>query len=154
LLTRPELLDQLAVLFGGRAAEEAMFEDVSTGGHNELQCAADITRRMVVEYGMSQKFGPLAFESKRGPMFLDGTAGGAKDYSEETAREIDQEVARITQETYGRVREIITRGRDDLERIARRLLEIEVLDGEELQHLLYGNRQTLVQPAPLATVTG
>jgi len=154
LLTRPELLDKLAVLFGGRAAEEAMFGDVSTGGHNDLQRAADIARRMVVEYGMSQKFGPLAFESTRGPMFLDGTAGGAKDYSEETARDIDQEVARITQETYDRVREIITRRRDDLERIARRLLEIEVLDGAELQHLLYGNRQTLVQPAPLAPVTG
>ena len=154
LLTRPELLDKLAVLFGGRAAEEVIFGDVSTGGHNDLQRAADIARRMVVEYGMSQKFGPLAFESTRGPMFLDGTAGGAKDYSEETAREIDQEVGRITQETYDRVREIITRRRDDLERIARRLLEIEVLEGEELQHLLYGNRQTLVQPAPLAPVTG
>jgi cell division protease FtsH len=154
LLTRPELLDKLAVLFGGRAAEEAMFGDVSTGGHNDLQRAADIARRMVVEYGMSQKFGPLAFESTRGPMFLDGTAGGAKDYSEETAREIDQEVARITQETYDRVREIITRRRDDLERIARRLLEIEVLEGDELQHLLYGNRQPLVPPAPLAPVTG
>jgi ATP-dependent Zn protease len=154
LLTRPELLDKLAVLFGGRAAEEAIFGDVSTGGHNDLQRAADIARRMVVEYGMSQKFGPRAFASPRGPMFLDGTAGGAKDYSEETARDIDQEVARLTQETYDRVREIITRRRDDLERIARRLLEIEVLDGEELQHLLYGNRQTLVQPAPLAPVPG
>jgi len=154
LLTRPELLDKLAVLFGGRAAEEAIFGDVSTGGHNDLQRAADIARRMVVEYGMSQKFGPLAFASTRGPMFLDGTAGGAKDYSEETAREIDQEVARITQETYDRVREIITRRRDDLERIARRLLEIEVLEGEELQHLLYGHRQPLVQPAPRAPVTG
>lgn len=154
LLTRPELLDKLAVLFGGRAAEEAIFGDVSTGGHNDLQRAADIARRMVVEYGMSQKFGPLAFESKRGSVFLDGTAGGAKDYSEETAREIDQEVARITQETYDRVREIITRRRDDLERIARRLLEIEVLEGDELQRLLYGSGQTLVQPAPLAPVSG
>ena len=75
---------------------------------------------------------------------FSGPAGGARDYSEETAHDIDQEVARITQETYDRVREIITRRRDELERIARRLLVIEVLEGDELQHLLYGNRQPLV----------
>lgn len=138
LVTRAELLDKLAVLFGGRAAEEIIFQEISTGGHNDLQRAADIARRMVIEYGMSPKFGPVAFETKRSPLFLDGSTTGAREYSEETARAIDEEVARITHETYAHVREVLTKRRDDLERVARRLLETEVLEGEELQQLLYG----------------
>lgn len=152
LVTRAELLDKLAVLFGGRAAEELIFQEISTGGHNDLQRAADIARRMVVEYGMSAKFGPLAFDTKRGPVFLDGTAAGAKEYSEETARDIDEEVARITRETYARVQEILARRRDDLERLARRLLETEVLEGQELKQLLDGATAS-PQPAPVATAT-
>src|SRR2546428_2587076 len=152
LVTRAELLDKLAVLFGGRAAEELIFQEISTGGHNDLQRAADIARRMVVEYGMSAKFGPLAFDPKHGPVFLDGTASGAKEYSEETARDIDEEVARITRETYTRVQEILARRRNDLERLAQRLLETEVLEGEELKQLLSGAISAL-QPAPAATAT-
>ena len=72
LMTRSELLDKLAVLFGGRVAEELVFDEISTGAHNDLTRATDIARRMVIEYGMSPKFGPLAFEAKRGPVFLDG----------------------------------------------------------------------------------
>jgi cell division protease FtsH len=136
LMTRSELLDKLAVLFGGRVAEEIVFDEISTGAHNDLTRATDIARRMVIEYGMSAKFGLLAFESKRGPMFLDGGYTPPKEYSEETAREIDQEVSRITQETHVRVRDILTKRRDDLERLARRLLEKEVVEGEELRALL------------------
>ena len=91
---------------------------------------------MVIEYGMSPKFGPLAFESKRGPMFLDGASSAPKEYSEETAREIDEEVARIIQEAYARVRDLLTKRREDLDRLARRLLEKEVVEGEELRGLL------------------
>jgi cell division protease FtsH len=130
------LLDKLAVLFGGRVAEEIVFDEISTGAHNDLTRATDIARRMVIEYGMSAKFGLLAFESKRGPMFLDGGYTPPKEYSEETAREIDREVARITQETHVRVRDILTKRRDDLERLARRLLDKEVVEGEELRALL------------------
>ena len=98
-MTRSELLDKLAVLFGGRVAEELVFDEISTGAH-DLTRATDIARRMVLEYGMSPKFGPLAFEAKRGSVFLDGGFTAQKEYSEETAREIDQEVARIIHETY------------------------------------------------------
>jgi cell division protease FtsH len=136
LMTRSELLDKLAVLFGGRVAEELVFDEISTGAHNDLTRATDIARRMVIEYGMSAKFGPLAFETKRGPVFLDGGYSAPKEYSEETAREIDQEVARITHETYARVRNLLTKRREDLERLARRLLEKEVVEGEELRELL------------------
>jgi len=142
LMTRSELLDKLAVLFGGRMAEELVFDEISTGAHNDLTRATDIARRMVIEYGMSPKFGPLAFEAKRSPVFLDGGLSAPKEYSEETAREIDQEVARIIQETYARVRHILTKRRDDLERLARRLLEKEVVEGEELRALLGASAAT------------
>lgn len=143
LVTKSELLDKLAVLLGGRVAEELVFEEISTGAHNDLERATDIARRMVVEYGMSPKFGPLTFETRRGPVFLDGEFSGAKQYSEETAREIDQEVARITRETHVRVKDLLTKRREDLERIARRLLEKEVVDGEELRSLLGLSTATL-----------
>jgi cell division protease FtsH len=137
LMTRSELLDKVAVLFGGRVAEEIVFDEISTGAHNDLTRATDIARRMVIEYGMSPKFGPVAFEAKRGPVFLDNSGLAApKEYSEETAREIDQEVTRIIQETYARVRDILNKRRDDLERLARRLLDKEVVEGEELRDLL------------------
>jgi cell division protease FtsH len=136
LMTRSELLDKLAVLFGGRVAEELVFDEISTGAHNDLTRATDIARRMVIEYGMSPKFGPLAFEAKRGSVFLDSGFTAPKEYSEETAREIDQEVARIIHETYARVRDLLTKRRDDLERLARRLLDKEVVEGEELRAML------------------
>jgi cell division protease FtsH len=78
----------------------------------------------------------LAFEAKRGSVFLDGGLTAPKEYSEETAREIDQEVARIIHETYARVRDLLTKRRDDLERLARRLLDKEVVEGEELRAML------------------
>jgi cell division protease FtsH len=142
LLTRSEFLDRLAVLLGGRAAEALTFGEVSTGAQNDLQRAADIVRRMVKEYGMSERPGTVAFEPERRPVFLpngDGLAGG-KAYSEETAREIDQEVKRIVDETEGRVRDILTRRDRDLKGIAQRLLAKEVLEGEELRALL-GDRR-------------
>jgi cell division protease FtsH len=142
LLTRSELLDRLAVLLGGRAAEQLTYGEVSTGAQNDLQRAADIARRMVKEYGMSERLGAVAFEPERRPIFLpagDGLGGG-KGYSEETAREIDIEIKRIVDETESRVREILTRRDGDLKTIAQRLLDKEVLEGEELRELL-GNRE-------------
>jgi cell division protease FtsH len=138
LLTRSELLDRLAVLLGGRLAEALTFGEVSTGAQNDLQRAADIARRMVKEYGMSPRLGALAFEPERRPLFLPGGDGltGGKPYSEETAREIDEEVKRIVDETEGRVRDILTRRDADLKAIARRLLDKEVLEGDELSALL------------------
>jgi cell division protease FtsH len=138
LLTRSELLDRLAVLLGGRAAEALTFGEVSTGAQNDLQRAADIARRMVKEYGMSERLGALAFEPERRPLFLPGGDGfsGGKPYSEETAREIDLEVKRIVGETEARVQDLLTRRDGDLKAISLRLLEKEVLEGEELRNLL------------------
>jgi cell division protease FtsH len=144
LLTRSELLDRLAVLLGGRTAEAITFGEVSTGAQNDLQRAADIARRMVKEYGMSPRLGALAFEPERRPLYLsagDGLSGG-KPYSEETAREIDEEIKRIVDETDSRVRDILTKRDGDLKAIAQRLLDKEVLEGDELQALL-GDHKTL-----------
>jgi cell division protease FtsH len=144
LLTRSELLDRLAVLLGGRTAEALTFGEVSTGAQNDLQRAADIARRMVKEYGMSPRLGALAFEPERRPLYLsagDGLSGG-KPYSEETAREIDEEIKRIVDETDSRVRDILTKRDGDLKAIAQRLLDKEVLEGDELQALL-GDHKTL-----------
>ncbi len=138
LLTRSELLDRLAVMLGGRTAEALTFGEVSTGAQNDLQRAADIARRMVKEYGMSPRLGAVAFEPERRPLFLlagDGLGGG-KPYSEETAREIDEEVKRIVDETEARARDILTKRDGDLKAIAQRLLDKEVLEGEELRQLL------------------
>jgi cell division protease FtsH len=141
LLTRSELLDRLAVMLGGRTAEALTFGEVSTGAQNDLQRAADIARRMVKEYGMSQRLGALAFEPERRPLFAPGGDGliGGKPYSEETAREIDEEVKRIVDETEARARDILTKRGGDLKVIAGRLLDKEVLEGEEL-HALLGDR--------------
>ena len=148
LLTRSELLDRLAVLLGGRTAEALIFGEVSTGAQNDLQRAADIARRMVKEYGMSERLGALAFEPERRPLFLPGGDGfsGGKPYSEETAREIDQEVKRIVDATEARVRNLLTQGNGHLQAIAQRLLEKEVLEGEELRQLL-GERRPVEEAA-------
>jgi len=137
LMTKTELQDKLCVMLGGRVAEETIFHEVSTGAQNDLQRAADIARGMVKEYGMTEKFGPLTFEKERRPMFLDiGLPPGAKEYSEETAREIDQEVKRLIDEAYRKVKETLTANQDKLKTLAAALLEKETLEGDEIRKLL------------------
>lgn len=140
LMTKKELLDRLGVLLGGRVAEEIVFEEVSTGAHNDLFRATDIAKSMVKEYGMSEKLGYITFEGERKPLFLDINPGfGVKDYSEETAREIDNEVKRIIDESHMRVKSILGEKRELLEKVAKTLLEKETIDGGELRELIKGN---------------
>jgi cell division protease FtsH len=137
LMTRAELLDKLCVMLGGRAAEELVFGEVSTGAQNDLQRAAGIARSMVTEYGMTEKFGPLTFEKERRPMFLDlGLPNGHRDYSEDTAREIDQEVRQLIDQAYAKVKEMLTQNRERLGSLAKVLLEKETLEGEEIRKVL------------------
>jgi cell division protease FtsH len=137
LMTKTELQDKLCVMLGGRVAEETVFHEVSTGAQNDLQRAADIARGMVKEYGMTDKFGPLTFEKERRPMFLDiGLPPGAKEYSEETAREIDQEVKRLIDEAYRKVRELLDANQDKLKTLASVLLEKETIEGDEIRKIL------------------
>ncbi len=137
LLTRAELLVRLAVLLGGRAAEELVFGDVSTAAQNDLFRANELARSMVTEYGMSAVLGPLTLERERRPAFLlTSVAPQAQDYAERTAEAVDAEVRRILDEQHERVLAILTRRRGALERLGKILLEREILEGDELRDLL------------------
>src|SRR5438046_1413567 len=132
----------IAVLLGGHVAEELVYGELSTGGHNDLERATQLARAMVTRFGMSERLGPLAFGENGGPGFLrrgfpwDG--GGEREYSEDTARAIDAEVRGIVEQTYDRVRSLLGAKKDTLLRAAEILKRRETLEGEELRHLLAG----------------
>jgi cell division protease FtsH len=136
LMTKTELLDRLAVLLGGRVAEEIVFGEISTGAHNDLQRATDIATSMVKEFGMSERLGYVTFEKEKKPLFLPSSLFPTREYSEDTAKQIDEEVKKIVDETYLRVKEILTGKRDKLEELARLLLEKEVVEEVDLKKIL------------------
>jgi len=136
LMTRPELLDRLAVLLGGRVAEELVFGEISTGAQNDLQRATAMARSMVVEYGMSDRLGLVTYESARQPMFLPDNYTPNKTYSETKATQIDEEIASLMEQTHQRVRSILAGRRQVLDALAHRLSEKEIVQGEELRQML------------------
>ena len=136
LMTKTELLDRLAVLLGGRVAEEIVFGEISTGAHNDLQRATDIATSMVKEFGMSEKLGYVTFEKEKKPLFLPSSLFPTREYSEDTAKQIDEEVKKIVDETYVRVREILTAKKDKLGELARLLLDKEVVEEADLRKIL------------------
>ncbi len=136
LMTRPELRDRLAVLLGGRVAEELVFGDISTGAQNDLQRATDIARSMVAEYGMSDLLGPVTYERPRQPVFLPEGYSSGKTYSESKATEIDGEISRLVQGTHERVQNILTERRNVLDELARLLMDREIVQGEDLRKML------------------
>lgn len=136
LMTKSELEDRMAVMLGGRVAEEVHFGEISTGAQNDLYRATDIARSMVREYGMSE-LGPLTFERERRPLFLETMMPPtSKDYSEATAQEIDREVSALVEKAYKRAKEILAAKQDTLEKVAQVLLDKEILEGEELRQFL------------------
>ena len=137
LMTKNELLDRMSVLFGGRIAEELQFKEISTGAQNDLVRATDIAERMVREYGMSD-LGVVTFERERRPLFLETGLGydTGRSISEETSRSIDQEVRKIIEQSCGVTRQILEKHLDQLGTLARRLLEKEVVEGQELREIL------------------
>lgn len=135
LLTKSELLDRLAVLLGGRCAEEIIFGEVSTGAQNDLERATDIAKKMVKNYGMSENLGPLSLEQSR-MMFLENPWEKKGDYSEDTAKIIDEEVRRIIIESCDKAKKILNEKIDKLKIIAGLLIEKEIIEGEELKKLL------------------
>ena len=136
LVTRPELLDRLAVLLGGRVAEELVFGDISTGAQNDLQRATDIARSMVTEYGMSDRLGPVTYELPPHPMFLPDNFTSKKTYSETKATQIDEEITSLIEQTHKRVQEILGTRRQVLDKLARLLSEKEIVQGDELRQML------------------
>ena len=136
LMSKTELLNKIATLLGGRAAEEIVFEDISTGAHNDLARATDIARSMVKEYGMSAKVGQVYFAREKRNQFLNIPTEGAVDYSEATAELIDNEVREIINEQYARTRKILEEQKDFLDQGARLLLEKEKIEGDEIKALM------------------
>jgi cell division protease FtsH len=136
-VTREYLETTLAVLMGGRLAEEIFLSQMSTGAGNDIERATDMSRKMVCEWGMSS-LGPLTFGKKDEQIFLGREIAQHRDFSEETAREIDAEVRRFVTSGYDAAKKLITENREALVRIAEALLEREVLDAAELKLLIEG----------------
>jgi cell division protease FtsH len=136
LMTRSELLDRLAVLLGGRVAEELVFNEISTGAQNDLQRATDIARSMVTEYGMSDRMGLVTYERSRQPMFLPGNFSQSNTYSEEKAAQIDGEITRFVDGAHQRVKKILSERRKILDELAGLLSEKESVQGDELRKML------------------
>jgi cell division protease FtsH len=145
LMTKSELLDRMAVLLGGRVAEEVIFGEISTGAQNDLQRATDMARSMVTEYGMSERLGLVTYERERRPMFLPDSLGPSKVYSEEKAAEIDEEISMVVEDCHQRVRRILGEKREVLNTLAKLLLEKEVVQGDEMRALM--GKSTPAPPA-------
>jgi cell division protease FtsH len=145
LYTKEELLDRITVMLGGRAAEEVVFHDVSTGAQDDLQRVSEMARRMITELGMSEHLGAYAVEQVRQPMFLDSGYQSSRHYSEDTARRIDNEAQTLVERMYQRARQILEMHRDKLEALAQYLLEHEVIDQASLAMLL-GDLRSGPQP--------
>ena len=140
LMTRAELLDRLDVLLGGRVAEEIIFGDVSTGAYDDLQRASDLVRHMVTQYGMSDALGLGTFERPRQALFLGGPGASEREYSEDTARMIDLEMRTLMEAAHQRVRTTLGAKREELEALAKLLVEKEVVDRNALTALLAAPR--------------
>jgi cell division protease FtsH len=140
LLTKSELEDRIAVLLGGRAAEEVVYGEISTGAHNDLERATEMARLMIVQYGMSEKLGPMTFGGGAQSMFLKG-AGLPQDreYSDETALAIDNETRAIIDKIYDRVRDLVSTRKTVLMAAAAELKQRETLEGDRLRELLAGS---------------
>jgi cell division protease FtsH len=136
LVTRHALLNQLAVLLGGRSAEEIVFQEISTGAQNDLQHATELARSMIAEYGMSEALGPVAFKGRARQRFLDVPGLEPEPFAEDTARQIDSEIKQLLVDAHTRASDILRGRRSTLDTLARRLMEQEVVDGAEVRALV------------------
>jgi len=134
--SREYLINQITILLGGRAAEEIVLNQLTTGAGDDLEKATEMARKMVCEWGMSDKLGPLTFGKNEEYIFVGREVARHKDYSEETARQIDVEIKRIIRDCAHRTRVILEENLEKLHTLARALLERESLDGEEVALIL------------------
>jgi cell division protease FtsH len=139
-------LNQIAILMGGRIAEEITFDQKTTGAGNDIEVATNLARSMVCEWGMSEKLGPLAFGKKEGEVFLGREMGAVQSYSEQTARDIDSEVRRIVTEQYERAKQVLLENQAMLNKIADALLEHETIDASDIDALMAGG--SINRPPP------
>ncbi len=147
---RAKLADDLAYALGGRAAEELVFGDVTTGAGNDLEKVTKMARNMVTRYGMSEKLGPLVYGQKDELVFLGREIGEQRDYSDAVAEEIDAEVRRIVGEAHKKALDILARHRDKLEAVAQKLMEVETVDAKEFESLMASGLPPALSPPAAA----
>lgn len=136
LTTKSEILDKLTILLGGRAAEEILFDEVTTGASDDLARTTAYARKMVAELGMSEKLGPISVQTDQSEVFLGMDLSRHKNYSEELAREIDNEVSLLVKDSYRKAKQILNENKEALETLISRLLEKEVIDADEINEIM------------------
>src|SRR5205814_1403591 len=150
--SREYLEDLIAILLGGRIAEEVTIGSITTGAGNDLERATDLARRMVCEWGMSHAMGPLTFGKKEEQIFLGREIAQHQDYSEDTALKIDQEVKRFITDNYQRAHQLLSGAKDKLLKMAEALLAREVLDADQVKRLAAGLPLEELQPVAARAV--
>ncbi len=138
---RSYLMNNLAILLGGRVAEELVFEDYTTGAGNDIERVSSLARKMVCEWGMSDEIGPVAFQKQNDEVFLGRDFGHVREYSESTAQKIDQAIEKIVKDTYNKTKQLITENIECLHRLAQELLERETLDAKDIDEILESCRK-------------
>ena len=138
LQTRSALMDVMAMTLGGRAAEELVFHEITTGAANDLEKVTHTAKQMIMRYGMSEKLGPRTLGRNHDMPFLGRDMGAEPDYSDEIAREIDDEIRRIVEEAHERARQVLTEHLEELHAISGLLIERETIDKDEFERLLAG----------------
>ena len=162
LLSKSELLDRIRGILGGRAAEEVVFHEATTGAENDLERATSLARQMICVYGMSEKIGLSHSAVRQGPVYMQNGGVFQRDCSESTARDIDDEVKRMLDRAYAEARDVLTAHYDQLELVARELIKRETLDGQSFNQLIGRNaetpvtsdRQPLFEPVPQMVEAG
>jgi cell division protease FtsH len=156
LQSKTEFEDKIAGMLGGNAAERMIFGDTTTGSSNDIEKATDLARRMVTEFGMSDKLGPLSFGKRDELVFLGREIGEQRNYSDEVAKQIDEEVRAIIDKAYDKAMEVLEANRDRLENLATKLIAEETVDGEEFERLFSDlpPKPTLHGPEPRPAVVG
>jgi cell division protease FtsH len=144
-------MDRLAMTLGGRAAEELVFHEVTTGAANDLEQVTSTAKQMIMRFGMSEKLGPRVLGRNHDMPFLGREMGAEPDYSEEIAREIDDEIRRVIEEAHSTAHQVLRDHMDDLQRLSAILIERETIDKDQFERLLAGESEADVfpeEPAP------
>ncbi|MCY0876202.1 MAG: ATP-dependent zinc metalloprotease FtsH [Firmicutes bacterium] len=154
-MTREDILDRVVELLGGRVAEEIVLKEISTGASNDLERVTEMVRRMITEFGMSERLGPMQFGHRQGQVFLGRDIASEPNYSDAIAYEIDKEMRSVVDECYERTRQLLTEHREKLDLLAQTLLEYETLDGEQIRQLMeYGRLVEGGDDGPKLTING
>jgi cell division protease FtsH len=150
LMTKSALMDQMGATLGGRAAEELVFHEVTTGAANDIEKVTATAKHMIMRYGMSEKLGPRVLGRNQDMPFLGRDMGAEPDYSEEIAREIDDEIRRVIEEAHERARRVLSEHMDELHQISELLIERETIDKDQFERLLAGEAPERVFAEPEA----